>query len=177
MSDMSAAIGLASVSSGLPPPNSSACGLRDERPGHRLDHAARGERALGRAGADLDRSSGRACAALSPRSSGVDGTRSTPTMRTTSSTRSALPSMSGPPGRHRDLHASVLPGDDEAEPVQDPPRLPAAARRGRSAASPRTAGSRSRSRRLRPRRRPRSRSACRRRARAPSASPAPAPAA
>ena len=41
MSDRSAAIGLASASSGCPPPNSSACALADERPGHGLDHAAR----------------------------------------------------------------------------------------------------------------------------------------
>ena len=40
---------------GLPPPNSSACGFDDERPGHRLDHAARRERALGLAGAHLQR--------------------------------------------------------------------------------------------------------------------------
>ena len=38
-----------------PPPNSSACGFGDERPGHGLDHAARGQRALGAAGARLDR--------------------------------------------------------------------------------------------------------------------------
>ena len=55
MSESSAAIGLASASSGLPPPNSSACGFDDERPGDGLDHAARGERALGLAGAHLDR--------------------------------------------------------------------------------------------------------------------------
>ena len=55
MSDRSDAIGLASASSACPPPNSSACRLGDERPGHRLDHAARGERALGAAGAQLHR--------------------------------------------------------------------------------------------------------------------------
>ena len=63
MSDRSAAIGLASASSGLPPPNSSACGLRDERPGHGLDQAARRERALGLARAHLQRRSAPACAA------------------------------------------------------------------------------------------------------------------
>ena len=55
MSDRSAAIGLASASSGWPPPNNSACALGNERPRHRLDQAARGERALGAAGAQLDR--------------------------------------------------------------------------------------------------------------------------
>ena len=44
----------------------------------------------------------------SPRSNGVDGMRSTPTMRTTSSTMSALPCDVRPPGRHRDLHAARL---------------------------------------------------------------------
>ena len=47
MSDRSAAIGLASASDGAPPPNSSAAGLGDERPGDRLAQRERGERALG----------------------------------------------------------------------------------------------------------------------------------
>ena len=47
MSERSAAIGLASASAGEPPPNSSAARLGDERPGHRLARAERGERALG----------------------------------------------------------------------------------------------------------------------------------
>ncbi len=54
----------------------------------------------------------------SPRSNGVDGTRSTPRMRTTSSTTSALPCTSAPPRRHRDLHPLALAGDEEAEPLE-----------------------------------------------------------
>ena len=94
MSDSSAAIGLASASSGWPPPNSSACGLEmnDQVTASTRPRAASARLAL----------RVRTCAGVStglrgasPRSNGVDGTRSTPTMRTISSTRSALPSMSG----------------------------------------------------------------------------------
>ena len=75
MSDMSAAIGLASFSSGWPPPNSSACRLGDERPRHRLVEAERGERALGGAGALLQqrqhrRGHARRRAAAAPRGRG-----------------------------------------------------------------------------------------------------------
>ena len=55
MSESSAAIGLASASSGLPPPNSSAGALAMKRPRHRLDQIARRQRTPGLAGAHLDR--------------------------------------------------------------------------------------------------------------------------
>ena len=54
MSDMSAAIGLASDEFRLAAAEGFGRGLRDERPRHRLDQAARGQRALGAAGAELD---------------------------------------------------------------------------------------------------------------------------
>ena len=94
MSDSSAAIGLASASSGWPPPNSSACGLEmnDQVTASIRPRAASARLAL----------RVRTCAVVStglrgasPRPNGVDGMRSTPTMRTISSTMSALPSMSG----------------------------------------------------------------------------------
>ena len=94
MSESSAAIGLASASSGLPPPNSSACGLEmnDQVTASVSPRAASARLAL----------RVRTCAVVStgfrgasPRPNGVEGMRSTPTMRTISSTMSALPSMSG----------------------------------------------------------------------------------
>ena len=105
MSERSAAIGLASASSGLPPPNSSACGfeMNDQVTASTMPRAASARLAL-RVRIWIGVSTG--LRGASPRSNGVDGTRSTPTMRTTSSTMSALPSTSRPPGRHRDLHAS-----------------------------------------------------------------------
>ncbi len=89
MSESSAAIGLASASSGLPPPKSSACDLAIK------DHVTASTR-LRAASARLPLrvrtwigvSTG--LRGASPRSNGVGGTRSTPRMRTTSSTTSAL---------------------------------------------------------------------------------------
>ena len=89
MSESSAAIGLASASSGLPPPNSSACGLamNDQVTASTRLRAASARLAL-RVRTWIGVSTG--LRGASPRSNGVSGTRSTPTMRTTSSTMSAL---------------------------------------------------------------------------------------
>ena len=93
MSDRSAAIGLASASSACPPPNNSACALamNDQVTASAMPRAASARFAL----------RVRTCCAVStglrgasPRSNGVNGTLSTPTMRTISSTMSALPSTS-----------------------------------------------------------------------------------
>ena len=94
MSERSAAIGLASASSGLPPPNSSACGLamNDQVTASTRLRAASARLAL-RVRNWIGVSTG--LRGASPRSNGVGGTRSTPTMRTTSSTMSALPCTSG----------------------------------------------------------------------------------
>ena len=94
MSERSAAIGLASASSGLPPPNSSAWALEmnDQVTASTRLRAASARLAL-RTRNWIAVSTGLRGAA--PRSNGVDGTLSTPTMRTTSSTMSALPSTSG----------------------------------------------------------------------------------
>ena len=94
MSDNSAAIGLASASSALPPPNNSAsrCDTNDQVTASVMPRAASARLAL-RVRFWIGVSTGlRAC---SPRGNGVDGTRSTPTMRTTSSTMSARPCTSG----------------------------------------------------------------------------------
>ena len=94
MSDKSAAIGLASASSGLPPPNNSACGfaMNDQVTASTRPRAASARLAL-RVRNWIGVSTG--LRGASPRSNGVAGTRSTPTMRTTSSTMSALPCTSG----------------------------------------------------------------------------------
>ena len=93
MSERSAAIGLASASSGLPPPNSSACGfaMNDHVTASSIPRAASARLPL-RVRSWIGVSTG--LRGASPRPNGVDGTRSTPTMRTTSSTMSALPSTS-----------------------------------------------------------------------------------
>ena len=93
MSDRSAAIGLASASSGLPPPNSSACflAMNDQVTASTRLRAASARLAL-RVRNWIGVSTG--LRGASPRSNGVDGTRSTPRMRTTSSTISALPCTS-----------------------------------------------------------------------------------
>src|SRR5262245_49610522 len=93
MSDRSDAIGLASASSALPPPNSSACGLamNDQDTASTMPRAASARLAL-RARSWMGVSTG--LRGASPRSNGVAGMRSTPRMRTTSSTKSALSSTS-----------------------------------------------------------------------------------
>ena len=94
MSERSAAIGLASASSACPPPNSSDCALpmNDHVTASTIPRLASARRAL-RVRTCATVSTG--LRALSPRSNGVNGTRSTPKMRTASSTMSALPSTSG----------------------------------------------------------------------------------
>ena len=94
MSERSAAIGLASASSGLPPPNNSAWALEmnDQVTASTRLRAASARLAL-RVRNWIGVSTG--LRGASPRSNGVGGTLSTPTMRTTSSTMSALPSTSG----------------------------------------------------------------------------------
>ena len=94
MSESSAAIGLASASAALPPPNNSASRLEtnDQVTASSRPRAASARLAL-RVRFWIGVSTGlRAC---SPRGNGVDGTWSTPTMRTSSSTMSALPCTSG----------------------------------------------------------------------------------
>ena len=94
MSERSDAIGLASASAGWPPPNNSACGfeMNDQVTASTMPRAASARLALrvrfwiGVSTAWCDSPS---------RGNGVEGTRSTPTMRTISSTMSALPATSG----------------------------------------------------------------------------------
>ena len=94
MSESSAAIGLANAKAGLPPPNSSASRLptNDQVTASTMARAASARLAL-RVRFWIGVSTGlRAC---SPRGNGVEGTWSTPTMRTNSSTMSARPCTSG----------------------------------------------------------------------------------
>jgi len=94
MSESSAAIGLASASAESPPPNSSAsrCEMNDQVTASSMPRDASARLALPvRTCAGVSTGLG----SVSPRSNGVAGTRSTPRMRTTSSTTSALPSTSG----------------------------------------------------------------------------------
>jgi hypothetical protein len=89
MSDSSAAIGLASDSCGLPPPNNSASRFdtNDQVTASTSPRVASARLAL-RVRFWIVVSTGlRACS----RANGVDGTRSTPTIRTISSTISARP--------------------------------------------------------------------------------------
>ena len=90
MSERSEAIGLASASSAWPPPNNSACGLEmnDQVTASTMPRAA-SARLARRVRSWIGVSTG--LRASSPRSNGVIGTLSTPTMRTISSTMSALP--------------------------------------------------------------------------------------
>ena len=141
MSDMSAAIGLASASSGLAAAEELGVLLPDERPGHRLDHAARGERALGRAGADLQRGQDRLARRVIARERRRRHMLSTPTMRMTSSTISALPSTSGRHDGAATLTPVSWPATDEAERGRTR-RISDRRRRGRPAASLRWTGNR-----------------------------------
>ena len=115
MSERSAAIGLASASAGLPPPNNSACGLEMN---DQVTASRRPEAASARLASRV-----RFCSSVSTgfgtpasrRGSGAVGTRSRPAMRTICSTMSALPSMSG-----RQFGTIALPSFDlEAEPLED----------------------------------------------------------
>ena len=114
MSDSSAAIGLASASAALPPPNSSASRLEtnDQVTASVRPRAASARLAL-RVRIWIGVSTGlRAC---SPRGNGVDGTRSTPTMRTISSTMSARPCTSGRHDGTATFTRLALAGGEKAE--------------------------------------------------------------
>ena len=88
-------------------------GSCDERPRDGFDQTARGECALGLAGPLLHRGEHRLAGARRDRN-GVVGTRSTPRMRTISSTISALPSIRAARMAPRPSRGA-LPGDEEAE--------------------------------------------------------------
>ena len=118
MSERSAAIGLATASSACPPPNNSAAGfeMNDHVTASTMPRAA-SARLARRVRSWICVSTG--LRGASPRSNGVIGTLSTPTMRTISSTMSALPPTSRAPRRHRDLHDRTGAGDHEAETAED----------------------------------------------------------
>ena len=95
MSERSAAIGLASASSGLPPPNSFAWSWEtNDQVTASLKPKLASARFAARVRFCNSVSTGLGTPASS-RGSGCIGTRSTPAMRTICSTMSALPSMSG----------------------------------------------------------------------------------
>ena len=117
MSESSAAIGLASASSALAAAEQLGLALRDERPGDGLDQAARGERALGLAGAVLDRREhgfARVVAARERRRRHlVDADDAHQFLDDVGAAMHVRP-----PRRHRDLHALALAGGEEAELLQ-----------------------------------------------------------
>ena len=94
-------------------------GLCNERPGHRLDHAARPERALGGAGALLDRGEHR----LARRVAAFE--RRHRHLVNADNAHDLLDDIGlavhvGPPGGHRDLHHRAAAGDHEAEMAENP---------------------------------------------------------
>ena len=117
MSERSAAIGLASASSALPPPNSSACGLamNDQVTASTMPRAASARLAL----------RVRICTAVRI---GLRALRAAVERRRRHAVDAddahhlfddvGLAVHVRPPRRHRDLHGLVLPGDQEAEPVE-----------------------------------------------------------
>ena len=118
MSDRSAAIGLASASSALAAAEQFGGRLGDERPGHGLDHAARGQRALGAAGAQLDRRQDR----LARRVAAIE--RRHRHLVDADDAHDLLDDVGlavhvGAPGRHRDLHHRAAAGHHEAEMAED----------------------------------------------------------
>ena len=117
MSESSAAIGLASASSGLPPPNNSASRFdtNDQVTASTMARAASARLAL-RVRFWIGVST--ALRALLPRGNGVDGTWSTPTMRTSSSTISARPCTSGRHDGTATFTRLALAGGEEAELLQ-----------------------------------------------------------
>ena len=122
MSESSAAIGLASASSALPPPNSSACGLEmndqvtastrpraaSARLALRVRTCSGGEHRLARRLAAVERRRGHA----------VDADDAHDLLDDV-----GLALDVGPPRRRGDLHAPVLAGDEEAELAQHAPHL------------------------------------------------------
>ena len=114
MSERSAAIGLASASSGLPPPNSSACflAMNDQVTASTRLRAASARLAL-RVRSWIGVSTG--LRGASPRSErrrrhAVDAEDAHHLLDDI-----GLALDVGPPRRHRDLHALALAGDEEAE--------------------------------------------------------------
>ena len=99
-------------------------GLRlcDERPVDRLDHAARGQRALGAAGAQLDRGQdrlARCVAAIERRKRhAIDADDPHDLLDDV-----GLALHVGAPGRHGDLDDRAIAGDGEAEMAEDPADL------------------------------------------------------
>ena len=122
MSESSAAIGLASASSGCAAAEQLGLRLGDERPGHGLGHAARGQRALGLAGAHLrggQHGLARRVAAIERRrGDAIDADDAHDLLDDV-----GLAFDVRPPRRRRDLHALVLAGDEEAELGQHAPHL------------------------------------------------------
>ena len=122
MSDRSAAIGLASASSGLPPPNSSACGLamndqvtastRPRAPSARLALRVRScsgvSTGLRGAGAAIERR----------RRHAVDADDAQHLLDDV-----GLAVHVGPPRRHRDLHALGRAADEETQAAEHAPHL------------------------------------------------------
>ena len=117
MSDNSAAIGLASASSPLAAAEQFGLALGDERPGDGFGEAARGQRALGLAGAVLDRREhGFACmraARERRRRHAVDADDAHQFLDDVGAAMHVRP-----PRRHRDFHAVALAGGEEAELLQ-----------------------------------------------------------
>ena len=99
----------------LPPPNCARRCRGNERPGDGLDHAARRKLAPRAADTALASPSARARATPCRRGIGAEGTLSRPAMRTTSSTRSAVPPTSGRQLGAVTLTFCALAGDREAQ--------------------------------------------------------------
>src|SRR5665213_1549524 len=92
--------------------------LRDERPCHRLDHAARGERALGAPGARLDRAEDR----LARRVAALEWRHRYPVDPDHAHDfldNIGLAVHVGAPGRHRDLYHRAVAGQHETEMAED----------------------------------------------------------
>ena len=114
--------------------------LGDERPGDRLDEPARRERRLASRVRFWIRVRIGFATLASMRGSGFGSMRSTPAMRMISSTRSALPSMSGRQDGAATLTRSPEPWIAKPSFLQDHLPPPAAARRDPTGAAPRDQG-------------------------------------
>ena len=122
MSDRSEAIGLASASSACPPPNNSAAGfeMNDHVTASTMPRAA-SARLARRVRSWIAVSTG--LRGASPRSNGVIGTLSTPTMRTISSTMSALPCTSVRQEGTATFTTGPLPATMKPRWLEDAPHL------------------------------------------------------
>ena len=122
MSDRSDAIGLASASSALAAAEQLGLRLCDERPGDRLDQAARGQRALGAAGAQLDRGedrlAGRIAAIERRKRHAIDADDPHDLFDDV-----GLALHVRAPRRHGDLDDRAVAGDGEAEMAEDAAHL------------------------------------------------------